>query len=496
MAFLEIENLSFTYPNCDEKALDGVNISVSEGSLCLVVGKSGSGKSTLLRLLKKEIAPSGKVSGKIKIASDNTGFVNQNVESNIVTDTVSSELAFSLENKGIGREKAGLKIAETASYFNLNNIFNDKTDSLSGGTKQLLSLASVVISNPEMIIFDEPVSQLDPISVENFLNTVLKLNREQGITVLICSHKIDRLLPLADKIVYLENGAAKVFDKPQYFADFLLEGENDFKSILPAYTQVLSGAPIDFITAKKHISDAEFSENQIDDVEKNEKAIIAKNLCFAYEKRQNNVLFRLNFCAYKGRINAVIGANGSGKTTLLKILSGIYKPYSGKVKAHGKVCYMPQNVKTMFLKDTVFEELDCDDIYLKQFGLEQLKYRNPFDLSGGEEQRLAIAKIVKTGADIFLLDEPTKSVDAPFKAELAEMLKALCRKGKTVVIVTHDLEFAGRYCDFASFLFDGDIIVSDERKRFFSSLDMYTTVLSRLTNGRAICVDDIKGYNE
>ena len=496
MAFLEIENLSFTYPNCDEKALDGVNISVSEGSFCLVVGKSGSGKSTLLRLLKKEIAPSGKISGKIKIVTDNIGFVSQNVESNIVTDTVSSELAFSLENKGVDREKAGLKIAETASYFNLNGVYNDKTDSLSGGTKQLLSLASVVISNPDMIIFDEPVSQLDPVSAENFLNTVLKLNREQGITVIISSHKIDRLLPIADKIIYLENGAAKVFDKPQRFADFLLEGENDFKSILPAYTQVLSGAPIDFITAKKQISNTQFAENHIDIIDDNEKALFAKNLCFAYKKGQKNVLFRLNFCAYKGKINAVVGANGSGKTTLLKILSGIYKPYSGKVKAYGKICYMPQNVKTMFLKDTVFEELDCDDIYLKQFGLMHLKSRNPFDLSGGEEQRLAIAKIVKTGADIILLDEPTKSVDAPFKAELAEMLKSLCRKGKTIVIVTHDLEFAGRYCDFASFLFDSDIIVSDERKRFFANLDVYTTVLSRLTNGRAICVDDIKGYNE
>lgn len=496
MAFLEIEDLSFTYPNCDEKALDGVNFSVSEGSFCLVVGKSGSGKSTLLRLLKKEIAPSGRTSGKIRIATDNIGFVGQNVESNIVTDTVSCELAFSLENKGVSREKAGLKIAETASYFNLNGIYNDKTDSLSGGTKQLLSLASAVISNPEMIIFDEPDSQLDPVSAENFFNTVLKLNREQGITVLISSHKIDKLLPFADKIVYLENTRVYTFDAPQKFADFLLENNSDFKSVLPAYTQALSGAPIDFITAKERISGVEFAENNIDYTKDNEKALSAVNLCFAYKKGQKNVLFRLNFGAYKGRINAVVGANGSGKTTLLKILSGIYRPYSGKMKAEGKVCYMPQNVKTMFLKDTVYEELDCDDVYLRQFGLEHLKYRNPFDLSGGEEQRLAIAKTVKTGADILLLDEPTKSVDAPFKAELAEMLKSLCRKGKTIVIVTHDLEFAGRYCDFASFLFDGDIIVSDERKRFFASLDVYTTVLSRLTNGRAVCVDDIKGYNE
>ncbi len=496
MAFLEIENLSFSYPNCDEKALDDVNISVSEGSLCLVVGKSGSGKSTLLRLLKKEIAPSGKISGKIKIETDNIGFVNQNVESNIVTDTVSSELAFSLENKRLSREKAGLKIAETASYFNLNGIYNDKTDSLSGGTKQLLSLASVVISNPEMIIFDEPVSQLDPVSAENFLNTVFKLNREQGITVLISSHKIDKLLPLADKIVYLENGRAQTYEKPQKFADFLLENGSDFKSVLPAYTQALSGAPIDFITAKKQISDTQFTENHIDYTKDNEKTLLAKNLCFAYKKEQKNILFRLNFCAYKGRINTVIGANGSGKTTLLKILSGIYKPYSGKVKAHGKICYMSQNVKTMFLKDTVYEELDCDEVCLKQFGLIDLKYRNPFDLSGGEEQRLAIAKTVKTGADIILLDEPTKSVDAPFKAELAETLKSLCKKGKTLIIVTHDLEFAGRYSDVVSFLFDGDIIVSDERKKFFANLDMYTTVLSRLTDGKAVSVDDIKGYDE
>lgn len=495
MAFLEIENLSFTYPGGERKALDNVNISVYEGELCLVVGKSGCGKSTLLRLLKKEIAPSGTACGKIKNSAVNIGFVNQDVESNIVTDSVCAELAFALENLGYGRDKTGLKIAEIASYFNLNSIFNDKTDNLSGGTKQLLSLASALVSNPQMIIFDEPVSQLDVVSAENFINTVIKLNREQGITVLISSHKIDSLLPVADKIIYLENGGASVFESPQDFADFLIKKDDDFKSVLPAFTQVMADAPIDFISAKKSALNLEFCDNLIEN-NSAEKALEAKNISFAYKKGLNNVLYRLNFCAYKGKINAVIGSNGSGKTTLLKILSGIYKPIGGKVKSNGKVCYMPQNVKTMFLKDTVFEELDCDEVCLRQFDLERLKNRNPFDLSGGEEQKLAVAKIIKTGADIILLDEPTKSVDAVFKSQLAKMLRTLCSKGKTVVIVTHDIEFAGRYADYVSFLFDGNIISANERKKFFSNLDVYTTVLSRLTDGRAVSVDDVKRNNE
>lgn len=496
MAFLEIKNLSFSYPNCNEKVLEDISFSVNEGELCLVLGKSGSGKSTLLRLLKKETAPCGNAVGNIKISTENIGFVNQNAESNIVTDTVSGELAFALENRGESREKTALKIAETASYFNFGSIYNDKTDSLSGGTKQLLALASTVISNPRLLIFDEPYSQLDPLSAESIINTVLKLNREQGITILISAHSVERLMPIADKIIYLENKGASVFGSADDFISYILENESDFKAVLPSYTQVINGAPADFITAKRNAGEIKIKENNSSDFFDKETALTAKNICFAYGRRQNNILSSLSFSAYKGKINAVVGSNGCGKTTLLKVLSGIYKPYSGKIRAHGKVCYMPQNVKTMFLCDTVFDELDGDEVLLKQFLLDRLKYRSPFDLSGGEEHRLALAKIIKADADIILLDEPTKGVDACFKEKLAEMFQELCRQGKTIVLVTHDLELAGRYADYVSFLFDGFVTAFGERRKFFGSLDMYTTALSRLTDGKAVSIDDVKGVNE
>lgn len=496
MAFLEVENLSFAYPNCREKALNAVSFSVNQGELCLVVGKSGSGKSTLLRLLKKEIAPCGTVTGKITTTAEKIGFVNQNVESNIVTDTVSGELAFALENDGESRENIALKLAETASYFNLNSIYNEKTASLSGGTKQLLSLAGVVISNPQLLIFDEPVSQLDPMSADSFVNMVAKLNKEQGITVLISAHNIQRLISIADKIIYLEDGQAVLFSSPQEFADYLLLNHHDFKCVLPDYTQALSSAPIRFADAVKQIDELKYKPYNTENCFKEDKVLTAKNLYFAYKKGQKDVLFSLNFNAYNGKINCIVGSNGSGKTTLLKVLSGVLKCYSGKIKARGRVCYMPQNIKSMFLKDTVLEELDADERLMKSFQLEKLKNRNPFDLSGGEEQRLAIAKIVKTGADIILLDEPSKSMDACFKLQLADMLKGLCSQGKTIIMVTHDLAFAGRFADYVSFLFDGNITVTEERRSFFSRLNMYTTSLSRLTNGRAVGLDDLKVSDE
>lgn len=496
MAFVEIKNLSFTYPNCNEKALNDINFTINDGELCLVIGESGSGKSTLLKLLKKEIAPCGNKTGSIKIDSKCIGFVNQSVESNIVTDTVSGELAFALENRGESRDKIALKIAETASYFNLNGIYNDKTESLSGGTKQLTALASVVISSPELLIFDEPASQLDPLSAESFINTVLKLNREQGITVLISAHNIERLLPIADKIIYLEKGKAVVFENAKAFAEFLIKNNSAFKAVLPSYTQVISSAPVDFISAKKRAFTLRFRDNTADRQSEPQKALTAKSICFVYKRNQKNILDFLDFCAYKSKINTIIGANGSGKTTLLKAMAGIIRPYSGKVKTNGKLCYMPQSVKAMFLKDTVAEELDGDKSLLKQFNLFHLENRNPFDLSGGEEQRLALAKIVKAGADIILLDEPTKGVDACFKETLADMLRQLCMQGKTVVLVTHDLEFAGRYSDYVSFLFDGNIAAFGERRSFFGSLDMYTTALSRLTGGKAVSIDDVKICDE
>lgn len=489
MALIEIKNLIFSYPQSAGNALDGVALSVEEGEICLIIGKSGSGKSTLLRLLKKELAPYGNISGEINVKTDSIGFVNQNIESNIVTDTVRSELAFAPQSMGKSREKTALCIAEAASYFNLSGVFDKKTESLSGGTKQITALASAFTAGAELLILDEPVSQLDPAAAEEFINIILKLNREQGTTVLISSHRIENILPYADKVAVMEAGKIIFCGKPADAAQFLINSGNDMKASLPPYTQVFKGNPIDFREAKRVAGEIIYKDRE--PTHKNDNAISVKGICFTYKKGLPDVFYGLDYKAEQGKINAIVGANGSGKTTLLKCIGGVLKCYGGRIKSKGKTAYMPQNVQTLFVKDTVLEEIGNGEL-LGRFGLTELADRNPFDLSGGEAQRLALAKIMSVGADILLLDEPTKSVDAPFAAEFAEMLRELTNEGKTVILSTHDLEFAGRYADNAAFLFGGRIAANANGREFFSMLETYTTSISRLTKGKAISVDDIE----
>lgn len=489
MALIEIKNLIFSYPNSRNNALNGIDLSIEQGEICLVIGKSGSGKSTLLRLLKKEIAPYGKISGEIHLESHDIGFVNQNVESNIVTDTVQGELAFSLQNSGTSKKKTALKIAETASYFNLGSVIHKKTDILSGGTKQIVSLASVFTDKTDILLLDEPVSQLDPFAGDEFINAILRLNREQGVTVLISSHRIDSILPSADKVAVVESGKIIFCGAPRDAAAFLVEADHDMKLCLPQYTQVFKGNPVDFVSAKRLVPELKYKERTEKD--KSSPAITVKGLRFTYKKDLQDILYNLDYKAEQGKINAIIGANGSGKTTLLKCLCGVLKCYGGKIKSSGKTAYMPQNVYTMFLCDTVEQEIANADI-LRRFNLEELAQRNPFDLSGGEAQRLALAKIIALDCDILLLDEPVKSVDAPFAAYFAKMLRQLADEGKTIILVTHNLEFAGRYADNAAFLFNGRIAASATAGELFASLSNYTTSISKLTGGRAVCVDDIE----
>ena len=489
MALIEIKNLIFSYPQSSENALDGVELSVEEGEICLVIGRSGSGKSTLLRLLKKEIAPHGDIRGEITVNAQSVGFVNQNIESNIVTDTVRSELAFAPQSMGKSREKTALSVAEAASYFNLGGVFEQKTENLSGGTKQITALASAFTAGAELLILDEPISQLDPTAAEEFINIILKLNREQGTTVLISSHRIENILPYADKVAVMEAGKIIFCGSPAEAAEFLISSNNGMKAALPPYTQAFKGNPIDFRRAKREASGLIYKDRKTPG--KNGSAVVVKEIYFTYKKNLPDVFCGLNYKAEQGKINAIVGANGSGKTTLLKCIGGVLKCYGGKIKANGKTAYMPQNVQTLFVKDTVLEEIGNREL-LDRFGLSQLSDRNPFDLSGGEAQRLALAKIMSVNADILLFDEPTKSVDAPFASEFAEMLRKLTDEGKTVILATHDLEFAGRYADNAAFLFGKRIAANADTREFFSMLETYTTSISRLTKGKAVSVDDIE----
>ena len=455
MDAVSFRSVSFAYPKSEYKALDSVSFGISKGDFCLVSGASAAGKSTLLSLIKKEIAPAGELGGDIEI-NGSVGYLRQNTDESIVCDRVRGELAFGVENLGKSSGEIELLIAETAAYFNLEDKLNSATAELSGGEKQLVSLASVMMMKPDILVLDEPCAYLDPVSAERFANMVKKLHSELGITVIMSEHSVDLLYGYADKIL-------------------LLEKENN---------PMLAAVPVQFRYKGKELNYNEMKENG----ENPEIALNAKRLYFAYNKN-NFVLNDLSLDVYRGKINAVIGSNGCGKTTLLKVLSRVYKPYRGKVNSE-KLSMLTQNVKDLFTADRCGDEVTFGEItdYLE---ISDIKERHPYDLSGGQAQRLALAKVLEKNADIIILDEPTKGLDAVLKTKLGKLLKRLCSDGKTVLLVSHDIDFVGEWADYVSFMSEGRIAVTDEKRRFFSSLSFYTTSLSRLSRGRAVCSEDV-----
>lgn len=490
MEIINCKGVSFTYPTSEYKALDLVDFSVNEGELCLVIGESAAGKSTLLKLLKKEIAPSGKLTGDISIGGS-VGYVAQNVDESIVCDKVRAELSFGLTNMGMPGDEIDLLVAETASYFNLEDKLDRDISTLSGGEKQMLNLASVMIMKPSVLVLDEPASQLDPVSAITFIEMVKKLHTDFGLTIIISEHNTDNLYSYADSVFYISNGKSVFKANPIDMVKYLKQNGAGIIGAIPLYMWLFDGAYTvnDCKNALKNktLSKIEINEN------KDNISLEARGMTFAY-KKNNDTLSDLDFCAYSGKINAIVGPNSSGKTTLLKVLSSVNKPHRGKVKVGGKIAMLCQNPLDLFTFDTCREEVEFGELtsYLKLDGIEN---RHPYDLSGGQAQRLALAKVLQTGADIILLDEPTKGLDADLKVSLASLLRDLASDGKTIIIVSHDIEFVGQYSDYVSFLSRGKIVTTQRREAFFTSLNFYTTAVSRITNGIAkniASVDDLR----
>ena len=475
MEAFTFERVSFAYPKSEYDALSDISFSAKKGEFVLVMGASAAGKTTLLSLLKREIAPAGNLSGEVKVDSF-VGYLCQNAQESIVCDRVRSELSFGVENLGKTRKEIDLLIAETAAYFNLENKLESECSALSGGEKQLVCLASVMIMKPEILVLDEPCSMLDPVSSERFMNMINKLNKELGITVIMSEHSAPQLFSRADRIVFLENGKLSFFGSPQETLEYLEKTENP----------MLKAVPVSF-----RFKDKEFKIiSPVRKISACETALEAKRLFYSYNKN-DDVLSDLSFKAYRGKINAVIGCNGCGKTTLLKVLSGVYKPLRGKVTAEGKISMLTQNVKDVFTKEKCADEVTFGELtdYLE---ISDIAEQHPYDISGGQAQRLALAKVLEIGSDIIILDEPSRGFDAPLKAKLTALLKKLCADGKTIIIVSHDLDFVGECADFVSFMSEGRIVKTDERKRLFSELSLFTTSLSRLTNGAAVSTEDLQ----
>lgn len=620
-----------------ELNFNGQTFTLQKGDFVLVVGKSGSGKTALLLQMEEQL----------KALGQTTGFVFQNFDSQIVTDKVWHELSFALENTGVGRELMERRVGEMAAYFGISSWLGCKTENLSGGQKQLLNLAGTMALNPQFLLLDEPVSQLDPIAASNFLNTVKKLNRELGLTVVICEHRVEDIFSEADRVIFLDKmniffdgeprglcrkvlackrrdlidflpEAARIFARlGNFFADgdkeqkekaseiadipisvgegrrWLFEKKDELKfrfkgadCFVGAKTAVLPGNLPDKVQKNAILSEKKCFKSW--EKIKEKPLVSIHNLGFRYEKNSPWILQELNFNLKPSNIYAVVGANGSGKTTLLKILCSLLKPSCGSVKFQKKsssgtgeagktkkqdgekkeggekklkVCLLSQNVRNLFVKPTVLEELEDSGwkkdkkstAYGRDFSsdgaalltgdlpsdgatapltgdlpsdgvcapltgdslsesvcapltgdslsdgaaapsteeilqkiilsLEGCFLRHPYDLSGGEMQKLALAKILLQKPDILLLDEPTKALDCGFKKELSLLLKKLAKRGMTVVLVCHDLEFCSSTADFTAMMFEGQLVGLDKTADFFEKNIFYTTAAGRIFRG-------------
>ena len=518
MAHLAVKNLTFTYPNCTAPAVEGVTFRVEKGEFLAVCGPTGCGKSTLLRLLKRELAPLGTLTGEITVdgvaqsalsegdAACRIGYVMQRPEQQLVTDKVWHELAFGLENMGLPQPVIARRVAEMAAYFGIEGWFDKAVDTLSGGQKQLLNLASVMVMQPEILILDEPTAQLDPIAAADFIATVRKVNRELGLTVILTEHRLEEVIPVCDRLLVLQNGRVLDVDAPRAVVR-RAAGNAELMCFMPAAARLYHAVkgqgdcPLDVREGRAFIEargvQAALPEEAA--LPMTAPALEFRDVYFRYGRNLPDVLQGMRFTVGTGEICCILGGNGSGKSTTLSVAAGLNRAYAGEVRVFGKklrdyknqslyrncLTLLPQDVQSVFLCSTVREELtECGaSADLLPFDFAPLMDKHPYDLSGGEQQLLALAKVLATNPRLLLLDEPTKGIDAAAKMRLIGVLKALKNQGMTLVIVTHDVEFAAECADRCCFMFRGQIISEGTPRSCFSQNSFYTTAVSRMTRG-------------
>lgn len=561
MALFEIRNLTFTYPDQEKPALTDLNFSLKQGEFLVVCGKSGCGKSTLLRHFKTAKAPYGERKGQIlfegreldavsvREQGARIGYVLQSPDNQLVTDKVWHELAFGLENLGYETGTIRLRVAEMASFFGIQTWFEKNVEELSGGQKQLLNLAAVMAMQPDLLVLDEPTSQLDPLAAGDFLATLRKINAELGTTILLIEHRLEEVLAYADRVLVMENGGILALDTPEKLPSLIRE--NDMFQAMPVPMRIfeeLSGEGDSPVTVREgrewlegwreqQKTSVSNQKNRTEGVEKwsdtpvsrniepqndskpsffgglreriftkeetrqSQPVLEARDVWFRYEKELPDVVRDLNLKVQKGELYCLLGGNGTGKSTTLRLLGRIRKPYRGKLFLNGKelgtyregelygklLGILPQNPQSLFVKDTVEKDLremsgDTGRLrdVIEKTEIGHLLGSHPYDLSGGEQQRAALAKVLLLDPEIILLDEPTKGLDGFYKKKLAQILKGLTAEGKTILMVSHDIEFCAEYGDTCALFFHGSVVTSAPAREFFAGNSFYTTAANRM----------------
>lgn len=534
MSLIEFHDFSFQYAQnaqSGESAVKNISLTVNEGEFLVICGRSGSGKSTLLRCMKEETTPAGRSTGSFvtALSSSETAVVFQDPDTQLVCSTVIEDLAFYMENLGYTRENMRHTMAETVGFFGIESLLHRDPNDLSGGQKQMVVLCAALMTNPRLLLLDEPVSQLDPIASKSLLDTLVRINRELGVAIVMTEHRLDDCIAVADKLAVMEDGKIlcmgetgsilkrMVSDNDDSGRLFVPEIPKASYYIAPKAQVCLTGKELRSLVLSNNIENRGLcfekesspkkenlsKENlQKENLQKEEmkKLIKLKNIFFAYDESTDFVLRNLFLNIYKGERVCLMGGNGSGKTTLLKLICKIIRPLSGTLHMEKLgIAYMPQDVKSYFRFETVKEEIDhnrgggeTDEKLLEEMGLSKLLQRHPLDLSGGEAGKLALYCLLLKKSRLILMDEPTKGMDPYGKRLLAVYLKA---SGATVVCATHDLEFAAGFATRCVMLFDGSVSISSNPAEFFGRNHYYTTALSRAMRplcNNIITFEDVK----
>ncbi|HIP96956.1 MAG TPA: energy-coupling factor ABC transporter ATP-binding protein [Anaerolineae bacterium] len=528
---IEFKNVSYNYPESDAPVLRDLSLTISEGDFVLVIGASGAGKSTFLRCLNGLIPHfyGGTFGGQVRVMGHDplskgprgmarhVGFVLQNPEDQFVVDTVEDELAFALENYALPQTTMRKRIEEVLDQLNIAHLRNRQVSTLSGGEQQRVAIAAVLTLQPQVLALDEPTSQLDPQAAEEVLDTLVKLNTDLGLTIVLSEHRLERVVQYADRILYLPgNGQPPLFGDPvEVMARVPLTPP------LVTLGKALGWEPLPLtikdarrFARRFRIPSSEFQvEPEARDSEP-EPSIEVQDVWFSYNG--HDALRGVNLTIRAGEFVAVMGRNGSGKTTLLKHLVGLLKPRQGRVAVVGidtrrasldelvaHVGYVPQNPNALLFADTVREELDFTrrnhhlppvdyGPLLRTLGLEDFADRYPRDLSVGERQRAALGSILVAGPEVILLDEPTRGLDYRQKEALAAFLHAQKREGRTVVMATHDVELVASCADRVIILGEGQVVVDGPVRQVMTDSHVFASQMNKLfRDARFLTVADV-----
>ena len=547
---IRIENLTYTYPEALAPALSALTLQVDDGEFLLLAGESGAGKSTLLRALNGLVPHfyGGQIAGRVRVAGHDpiaegpaamsavVGLVFQDPEAQMVADTVEDELAFAMENAGLPPALMRKRIEEVLDQLSIAHLRGRRLSSLSGGERQRVAIGAVLTLQPRVLVLDEPTSQLDPQAAEEVLDTLVKLNKDLGLTVVLSEHRLERVVQYADRIAYLPAPNAAPPGR-------LLIGEPGAvlaaMPLAPPLAEVARtlrwpGVPLNLKEARRLLAaDARFAGRAdvpappapLAGTERRAPApadapvLRVERVWFSHGSRE--ALRGLSLDVARGEVLALMGRNGAGKTTLLKLLVGLLKPDQGRVYLDGqdtrrlplaeivrRVGYVPQRPDVLLFADTVREELAFTrrnhrlpaagpalTRRLAQLGLQGYADRDPKTMSVGERQRVALAAILAAEPDVVLLDEPTRGMDYCQKAALGEVLQALAAEGRTVILATHDVELAASVAHRVALLSEGQVVVEGPAREVMAGSLVFASQVSKLfRDPRFVTPADVRAY--